>query len=156
MTNSEPKGSLMSTRPEVTAREIMTTTLVQLDSDRPLWDAWTLMSRRNIRHLVITSRGNFLGIIDELRLLAAWPPGPWDAMGMPIRVLLRDRPSCVSPDCKLSEVAAIMAADQVDAVAIADESGELLGLLTATDVLRAVARLGLRTPESDDPLAAAP
>ena len=139
------------TGPEITAREIMTTTLVHLDGDRPLWDAWTLMSSRNIRHLVITSRGKFLGIIDEVRLLGAWPPGPWDAMGRPVRLLLRDRPSCVSPDCELSQVAAIMAADQVDAVGIADQSGELLGLLTASDVLRAVARLGLRTPESDDP-----
>jgi acetoin utilization protein AcuB len=145
----------MPTGPEITAREIMTTTLVHLEGDRPLWDAWTLMSRRSIRHLVITSRGTFLGIIDEVRLLAAWPPGPWDAMATPIRVLLRDRPSCVSPDCELSQVAAIMTADQVDAVGIVDQSGDLLGLLTASDVLHAVARLGLRMPDLDDPHAVA-
>lgn len=128
---------------QLIALDVMSRDVVRVDADRPLWEAWLLMAHHGIHHLAVTSGHRFLGIVNEVRLLEMWTPGPWEPMSQPVRLLLRARPTCASPECSLGQVASVMRSEGVDAVAIVDRDMQLVGLVTAADILRTVSQVGL-------------
>jgi CBS-domain-containing membrane protein len=54
---------------------------------------------------------------------------------------------CVLPGTDLQQVADLMMCDSVDAVPVVDDHGQVLGLVTAGDVVAAVAKYGVRVEE---------
>jgi len=128
---------------ELTAREVMTTDIVRLDAERSLWEALVLMADRQVHHLVVTSGERLVGVVNEFHLLDVWTPQTWDPMSLPVRSLLGDLTAAALPECGLSQIAAIMRDRQVDSVAIVDRAGHILGIVTARDVVRAVAERGI-------------
>jgi CBS domain-containing protein len=138
---------LMSTRPAddniVTAGRVMSSPVITVGAGQSLWDAWTVMSSCSVRHVVVTVRDRCVGVIDDRGLVAAWPQGPGYMQHTSVRSTLDQRTACVLPDAPVSGVAEIMNTNQVDAVPVVDETGKLLGLVTAVDVIRAVARCGI-------------
>jgi CBS domain-containing protein len=127
----------------VTAATVMSSPVITVSASQSLWDAWTVMSSCGLRHVVVTVRDRCVGVIDDRRLIAPWPQGPGHMQHTSVRSTLDQRTACVLPDAPLSGVAEIMNTNQVDAVPVVDETGKLLGLVTAVDVIRAVARWGI-------------
>jgi CBS domain-containing protein len=127
----------------VTAGAVMSSPVITVAQDHSLWDAWTLMSSCGVRHVVVTISNRCVGVIDDRRLVAAWTQGPSPMQHTSLRSVLDQRTACVLPDASLSTVAEIMNSNQVDAVPVVDKTGKVLGLITAVDVVRAVARWGV-------------
>ena len=128
---------------ELVAREIMSTPVAAVTDEATVWEAWNVLIRDHIRHVVVVNGRHCIGVVTESDLVAAWNRGPAVLSTMPIRTLLLNRTACVLPDAPVRHVAAVMDAERVDAVPVVDEQGTVLGLITATDVIHAVASDGI-------------
>jgi CBS-domain-containing membrane protein len=128
---------------QITAGMVMSTPVVTVSRRQSLWDAWSLMSSCGVRHLAVTERGHCVGVIDDRQLVAAWPQGLAAMRNTSVDHVVNRRIASVLAETRMCEVAAIMNGGSVDAVPVVDEHGLLLGLLTAVDMVRAVARWGV-------------
>jgi CBS domain-containing membrane protein len=131
-------------RARLTARTVMTAPVVSVQPATSPWQAWSTMIAHGIRHLVVTSGGRCVGMIDDREIFAQWPMGPLALRRTRIESMMRMRTTVVLPDADLCDVAHIMAAERVDAVPVVDEAGGVLGVVTASDIVAAVATHGIR------------
>jgi CBS-domain-containing membrane protein len=140
---------------DVTAADVMTSPVVTVQDSGTIWDAWSVLINCHVHHAVVVSGERCIGIVDDRVLVQAWQRGPSALRSTPIRTLLHDRTSCVLPASPLAHVASLMNTERLEAVPVVDDGGRLLGLITISDILRAVAHFGLRREcASDDALLA--
>jgi CBS domain-containing protein len=89
-------------------------------------------------------------VIDERRLAEAWPHGPFASRHRTVGQITSGSVPTVFPEVSATRVAAIMYDRGVDAVPVVDRRGNVVGLVTAQDILGVLARydpsplLGLR------------
>jgi len=126
---------------ERTAAEVMSTDLLTVTADESVLMAWELMCRARVHHLpVLDGAGHCLGVVDSATLTAAWEPsGPLRARRPVTALLPRRGPTCVRPDATLARTAAAMLAAERDHVIVTGERGDLIGLITARDLIAALA-----------------
>ncbi len=115
--------------------------VVAIEAEAWLSTALQVMATTGIRHLPVVDRGRCLGVLvegDLVRCLAR-DARPFTAGGgATVRHLRRPAPQ-VSPTARVSDAARRMSADMADAVLVT-ECGRLLGIVTATDLVRLLAR----------------
>jgi CBS domain-containing protein len=131
----------------LTAADVMSAPVITVTSQASPWSAWSAMLRQGVRHLVVTRNNHCIGILDDRDVFAQWPMGPLALRRASVGSMMRPRISCVLPDADLRRVAHVMTTERVDAVPVVDEGGQLLGLVTAGDLVAAVAKYGVRVEE---------
>jgi len=124
-------------------RDIMRRPFTILDTDT-LGTAERAMARWQIRHLPVVSGGRILGMLSQRDILAARahadPDDDWwtirvhDAMTQPVQ-------TC-GPDDSLTEVAGRLAASKIGALPVV-EVGQVIGIVTVTDVLEGEVRAAM-------------
>lgn len=124
---------------ELLARDLMSSPVFTVSPDETAWDAWHVMTTAKVRHVVLTVAGHCVGIVDDRTLLGLWPMGPIAIRQSRIVDFVRHRTSCVLPGTPVREIARVMVEDGVDAVPVVDDEGVLVGLVTTSDVVAAVA-----------------
>ncbi|MEV4113312.1 CBS domain-containing protein [Nonomuraea sp. NPDC049695] len=123
----------------LTAEQVMSRVLVAIKPDESPLMAWELMRRADVHHLPVVDGRHVLGILTREQVAASWSGGPQEQSGRQVRTLLgRERRPVVRPDTPLARVAGTMLDAGCDAVPVVDGGG-LVGLVTACDVLAAVA-----------------
>ncbi|WP_248963235.1 CBS domain-containing protein [Sphaerisporangium perillae] len=130
----------------LTAADVMTRVVVTVKPDESPLMAWELMRRGGVHHLpVVDARSHVLGVLKREDIASHWTGGPAEQSSGQVRHLLGGR-RCphVAPETVVPTIAATMVDSCVDVVPVVGDSGTLEGLVTATDVLRAVA--GRRSP----------
>ncbi|MCS6933647.1 MAG: CBS domain-containing protein [Chitinophagales bacterium] len=125
--------------------KIMTETVITVDKDRNnLRDVKDIFRRERVRHIPVTSHGKLVGIIsknDINRLsFGALFENQADADEAVLDMLTIDqvmthRPTVVSPDTLIREVAEIFANSDFHSLPVAD-GDRLVGIVTTTDVIR--------------------
>lgn len=135
---------------ERTVREIMMGSPVTLKPDDTLKLANDVISLGRIRHIPIVDDGKLIGLLTERDLIGA---AANEIFGLKektrsallktvlIKDIMKKRLITVEPDTKIQEAAHLMAAKKVGCLPVLSE-GALVGLVTTTDVLRYVERLG--------------
>ncbi len=125
---------------ERTVAEVMTGSLLTVPADETVLMAWELMRRGDYHHLpVVTEDGRFIGLLEARTVAARWRGGGPEANRRPVTDLLgRWRPT-VQPDDTIEAAARIMLQERTDAVAVTRPDDQLVGLLTAQDLLAALA-----------------
>lgn len=120
--------------------EYMSTPVVGIVPSASLPVALRLMVARNVRHLPVVEGGRCAAIVSEIDLLhgLAAQHGPLGVTSLRVGDVARDVPA-VSAASRLSEAAALMRDNATDAVLIDDDLGRVVGLVTATDLIRAMA-----------------
>jgi len=117
-------------------RALMTSRLVAIAAEAAPELALALMATAGVRHLPVLAGAHCLGVVTEtelLHLLSSTPmPAPTavGALARPIPVL--------HPDERRSSAARSICAAGVDAALVVDDR-QLVGILTATDLIRSVA-----------------
>ncbi|GAA2899071.1 hypothetical protein GCM10010517_64550 [Streptosporangium fragile] len=126
---------------ELTVAQVMSRTLVAVAPDESPLLAWEIMRRADVHHLpVVDGHGRLRGVLTREDVTARWAGGPFDQARVRVDALLGDhRCPHTGLDASLAEAAAAMLGAGVDAIPVLGESGRLVGMVTATDVIRAVA-----------------
>ena len=141
-------------KPALLAQDLMTSPVSWLPSDSTLLEAWTVMKRQGIHHLPVTSvDGTLVGTISSHDLLPYMhelesidSPGPSAKHKLP-RVM-SSRVLSATPTTEIREIAQVMLEEQVSGIPILDSSRHPIGILTTSDILRAIVHrspLDLRT-----------
>lgn len=126
---------------ELTARQVMSRVLVTISCDESPLMAWEFMRRAGVRHLpVLDHNARLVGILTRQQLAAHWSGGPEELSRRKVGDLIaRSRVQKVRPELPLPKVAEAILDGGCDAVAVIGRGGTLIGLVTTTDVLAAVA-----------------
>lgn len=116
----------------------MTREVATLEPGTTVEQALLVMRERGVRHLPVVLDGRFAGLVDDrLVALAHLADGAPDRT--PVTALMTHYVPQVSPDAALPRVARLVRASGCDAVVVMDDGGALVGIVTATDVVVAVA-----------------
>ena len=134
---SEPKPALL-------AQDLMTSPVTWLPSSSTLLEAWTMMTRKGIHHLPVTSiHGTLVGMISNLELLpyaheleSVNSPGP--SAEHKLARVMNSRVLSATPATEIREIAHMMLDEHVNAIPILDSSRHPVGILTTSDILRAI------------------
>lgn len=117
--------------------QAMSRPVLTIDVSESLWDAWQLLSVSGLRHLVVVDDGRCLGVVSDRMILTDIPlaeqrmraRGICDLLtGTPVRSVLDTAP--------LADVARTMARYSAEAVPVLDSLGRLVGIVTASDLVR--------------------
>lgn len=119
------------------ARDVMSRDVVTLGADATVEQALAVMRELGVRHLPVVLDGRFAGLVDD-RLVALAQL----ADGVPDRrrvvALMTHYVPQVAPDADLPRVARLVGDSGCDAVVVMAD-GDLVGLVTASDLVAAVA-----------------
>jgi CBS-domain-containing membrane protein len=124
---------------DLTAADVMSAPVVSISVRNTLWDAWNALYNSGLRHLVVLDGNRCVGVIDDRRIALEWPLGPTRELGRPVGRLLPDRARSVLAETPISDLARIMLRDRVDVLPVVTSAGEVIGLVTASDLLLVLA-----------------
>ncbi|MFC4015419.1 HPP family protein [Nonomuraea purpurea] len=137
----------------LTAGHVMSRVLVAVRPDESPLMAWELMRRAGVHHLPVVDGRHVLGILTREQVAASWSGGLQEQSSRQVRTLLGcERRPVVPPDASLVKVAAMMLDSGCDAVPVVGDGG-LVGLVTAWDMLSAVAGRVRTTDETGEVIA---
>ena len=124
--------------------QIMTSPLLTITPDRPMLDASHLMEMNHVRYLCVSDKDEIIGIIsmrDLARYFVDSEGGPirdLDGVYRPLGVLMRsliESIETIASDGTVLEAAQTMAEKQIGSLLVI-EAGEMVGIVTETDVVR--------------------
>ncbi|MDN3357971.1 CBS domain-containing protein [Actinomadura sp. DC4] len=123
--------------------DVMSTDVLTVAAEETTLMAWELMRQGGFHHVpVVGTDGHCIGVLDAETMAAAWDGGGPDRMRMPVSTVVDRRPPpCVTVADSVAATARAMLAAQLDFVAVTGHDGRLVGLVTARDLVAAVAGL---------------
>jgi acetoin utilization protein AcuB len=132
-------------KPALLAQDIMTSPVTWLPSHSTLLEAWSTMKHKGIHHLPVTSvHGTLVGMISDHDLLpyaheleSVNSPGP--SAEHKLARVMSSRVLSATPTTEIREIVHVMLDEQVSAIPILDSSRHLVGILSTSDILRAIA-----------------
>ena len=135
---------------ESAVREVMMSNPVTLKPGDTLDLANDIISLGRIRHIPVVEDGQLVGLLSERDLMGAAATKIFQLKQkrksallktVLIKDVMKKRVISVKPDTPIKDAAHLMADKKIGCVPVV-ESGTLVGLLTTTDILRYVERLG--------------
>jgi CBS domain-containing protein len=120
---------------------VMSRALVTVTPEQSVASAYEVLTAARVHHLpVVDDRGRPLALLDGQTLAETWPVSAADDRQRTIASLLPPRrPDCVLAEASLRVAAVDMHLGATDAVCVVDVDGCLVGLVTARDIVAAVA-----------------
>lgn len=135
----------MQTSAFPTVAAVMSAPLVVVRDYDTIWHAVGRFVATGLHHLVVLdAHDELVGILDDRRVLAEWP---LDAAGMHHRTigeLLRfhgdPAASRTHPAVTMRLAGQLMLELRVDALAVVDDSGRVVGIITGSDLIRSLVK----------------
>ncbi|MBE0505693.1 MAG: CBS domain-containing protein [Marinospirillum sp.] len=130
--------------PVLPAHQVMRSPVITLNADASLNEAWRIMNAEKIHYLVLLdNEGKPTGIVNDRQLLqeaaGIGELSKQDEVNlatMAISTLVDTPLVCASPDTDIRDIARVMLAQKVRAMPIIDDdTGDLLGLVTRSDLM---------------------
>lgn len=128
----------------------MTHDPITIERAEPISRARRLMQDHRIRHLPVLHDGKLVGVVSQRDLTNFDRILDLDQRLVPVGEAMTQPAYCVRRDAPLHQVAAEMASRRCGSVVVVDEEHRVVGLLTATDGLRALSDLSEPAPEPPD------
>jgi len=134
-------------QPALHAHQIMSTPVTTLTPETSILDAWTLFRQTRYRHIpVVDEAGRLAGIVSDRDLLryaavnGRIPPYDGDSpeARTPIATLMKPRVLTATPDTEIRQIARVLIEQHIGAMPIMDYGGTLRGIVTRSDILRAL------------------
>ncbi|HSP36928.1 MAG TPA: CBS domain-containing protein [Frankiaceae bacterium] len=117
----------------------MATHLLTVDASDGLLFTWELVSQADVHHIPVIEHGRCLGLLAERDLALEVARNPLGQGRRLVREMIDDQPAYVLADTPLPAVARMLLRTGKDAVLVHTATGQLLGLITVHDLLRAQA-----------------
>ncbi|MEM9924452.1 MAG: CBS domain-containing protein [Cyanobacteria bacterium P01_D01_bin.50] len=144
--------------------EVMSRDLITVKRQTPLSEAIKILAEKRISGLpVVDDAGNLIGIISETDLMwqqaGVTPPAYFmifdsviylqnplnfqrdlqKALGQTVGEVMSKKPITISPDKALPEAARLMRDSKIHRLPVLDDSGQIVGILTLSDIIREMA-----------------
>ena len=135
-------------KPALLARDLMSSPVHTLTSDRTLRDAWEAMTQKGIHHIPVTSIDDILvGMVSDRDLISNIPnlmvdPSKAQGIHRKLAEVMTTRVISATPTTDIREIAGIMLDEKIHAVPILDGHRRLVGILSTRDLLRGIATHG--------------
>jgi len=126
-------------------KDWMATTILTVDANTSVMRAGRTMKDNNIRRLPVVSQGKLAGIITDRDLKEASPSSKTEMdlhemyyllSEMKVKDVMTKNPICLKLDDTLEKAAVVMLNEKISGLLIVDDSENLVGLLSESDVLR--------------------
>lgn len=118
-------------------QELLSSPVIRVGPHETANIAWSKMQRRRIRHLAVTDGGRVLGVVSERDL--GGKAGASVRRGREVQELMSPRVVTVTPKTTLRRAANLMRSREIGCLPVM-EGKELVGIVTATDVLTELGR----------------
>ncbi|MEQ1790917.1 MAG: CBS domain-containing protein [Nitrospiraceae bacterium] len=121
--------------------QIMTSPLLTIAPDRPMLDASHLMETNHVRYLCVSDKDEIVGVIsvrDLARYFVDSEGGPvhdLDNVYRPLSLLMHQTLETIASERTVLEAAQTMAEKRIGSLLVM-EAGEMVGIVTETDVVR--------------------
>ncbi len=147
-----------------TVADVMTRDPITATRETPLTDVIKILAERRISSLPVVDNGKLVGVISETDLMwreSGVTPPPYimlldsviylenparyerevhKALGQTVGEVMNDRHiTTIAPDKPLREAAQIMHERTVNSLPVVDSAGQVIGILTRGDIVRAMA-----------------
>jgi len=138
--------------------DVMSRDVVTVDLSTPLREVAALLAEKRISGLPVVSEGRVVGVVSEADVLAK-ERGETHERGGLLSFLVQDRATAelkleartageamsapaitIRPDRPLPEAAGVMIDEGVNRLPVVDENGQLLGIVTRADLVKAFVR----------------
>ena len=135
---------------DLRVRDIMGKNVVTISVSERLSTVEDIMTLGHVRHMPVVRGGKLVGVVSERDLLRASLSVLSEHRGAERRAFLHvveiarvmsAPPIVIGPDATIDEAALVMAEKKIGCLPVVD-GDHLLGMVTETDVLRAVAGIG--------------
>ncbi len=130
-----------------TVQTWMTKNPFTIEQDASIIEAIHLMKEKGVRRLPVMASGRFIGLITDL-MIKDYSPGratsldTWEVHYLlsktPVKEVMNNSPRTVSPDTELSSAAQIILDHKLYGLCVVNAAGELVGIMSVGDMLRAV------------------
>jgi acetoin utilization protein AcuB len=127
-------------------REWMAADVLTVDENTSMMKALHLMKENNIRRLPVTARGSLVGIISDRDLKEASPSKAttldvhelyYLLAEIKVKEIMTKNPLTIQQDETVERAAVIMLEHKVSGLPVLNKKGDLVGLITQSDVFRA-------------------
>lgn len=132
-----------------TVRDWMSSPVVVVDPDSSVRYALTLMRRRKIHSVVvaISDKNPQYGIVTSTDIRDKIVAAGRNPAEMSVREIMSGPIITGDPEWTLMQCSQVMQEHHIHHLPIADETGALIGLISATDIFTAVEESGWQEPE---------
>jgi acetoin utilization protein AcuB len=128
-------------------RDWMTTPVISVTPNAPIRAAYNLMKETGIRHLPVILKHELVGILSigdvreaspsDATTLSIWEMNYlWDKLT--VERAMTDKVITIKDDDRLLEAIHLMLERKISSLPIVDENGYVVGILTESDIFRAV------------------
>ena len=128
------------------ASEIMSTDVISLVINIPEKEVWQSFNQFNYRHFpVVNNEQRLVGIItdrDILKIINNSVEDKTTLENKPLEQLMTQPVLSASQDTNIKEICTIMFNYHIGAVPITDKLGHVIGIITRSDILRAMIKFG--------------
>ena len=126
---------------EIAVTAVMSRALVTVTPDESVVTAYELVMAAGVHHLpVVDEEGRPIGLLGAQTLAETWPTTAREGRQRAVASLLGSRrPDCVLVEASLRVAAVDMYLGGTDAVCVVGGDGRLVGIVTARDIVAAVA-----------------
>lgn len=131
-------------------KELMTQVVHSVSPEDKVDRVFFLFNFENIRHLPVVEKGKLVGILSDRDLKKVLGPAKKflekpDGTALTIstrkvRTIMKRNPITIEPEQRAGDAAAIMAKRKIGALPVVHKD-KLVGIITATDILRAFVKL---------------
>ncbi len=134
-------------QPALHAHQIMSSPVTTLMPETTIVEAWGVFREHRFRHIpVVDGEGRLVGIVADRDLLryaalnGRIPPyGPDSPEARtPIARLMKQQVLTATPDTEIRQIAQVLIEQHIGAMPIMDYRGALVGIVTRSDILRAL------------------
>jgi acetoin utilization protein AcuB len=134
----------------VKVRDYMKSPVFTVTPDTLIDNALETMHEKHVRRLPVVKNGKLVGLVTRNMITEAMPPSPapltlwgihYQLSCMKARDVMITDVIAVHPDDTIKEVVALSEKHDIGTFPVVDENGNLVGILTNTDLLHIMAKL---------------
>lgn len=144
MSSTTPPAITPTDAPRVvTVAAVMTPAPVAIHASADLWEAMRTLLASGLRHLIVEDAdGRCCGVLADRYVVGEWPA---DAIGLRVTLvehLIGDPAPMLARTTTVAAAARTMLDARTDALAVVDADGRAVGIVTGSDLVRALAAQG--------------
>jgi acetoin utilization protein AcuB len=132
--------------------QIMKSPAISVELDDPLKLVKDIFDGSGFRHLLVCEHGQLVGVISERDLLRAISPHvnthvyttrDLATLNQRVHQIVKRQPLCLQAHASLGDAVRLFNANRIGCIPVVDEDRKPLGVVTRSDILRALDALGI-------------